>query len=551
MKLIALLWRRSVHLLVLSILAGILAGFAGTAVLAVVNTAMSAMGHIDIVLLSVFLGLAVLSIFTKMGAKLSLVKMSTSLVRDLRVDLCTRVLGAPLRDVEKNGRSTLLATLTTDIHQLADALVTIPEQCSNAAIATAGLGYLIYLNWWLGLIYLGLFMFGIIAYRLIARAAKPSMKRARALSDQLMHHYDDLISGNKELKMHRARRYDYMHEGMIPTANEMMRQSWRWNWILALGSAHTQIIFFALLGFALFVAPSFSLSVPHVLRGFILISLYVGGPIANFVADMPKFSLAEVSLRKIEALGISLLNAQHRDLKESPGTHSDEFTEVELRGLRYTYSGDGDRSFELGPLDLRIESGELILVTGGNGSGKSSFARVVTGLYPHDSGGLWVNGRTIDDESRDEYRQQFSAVFSDYHLFKPFYGIDRAGIDAKSGELLDKLGLQRKVSIQDGELSTLDLSQGQRRRLALLTALLEDRQIYLFDEWAADQDPTFKRTFYHEIIPLLKSVGKTVIVITHDEQYFGIADRILRFEEGKIVRDELVESRRSASALSY
>jgi putative pyoverdin transport system ATP-binding/permease protein len=100
-----------------------------------------------------------------------------------------------------------------------------------------------------------------------------------------------------------------------------------------------------------------------------------------------------------------------------------------------------------------------------------------------------------------------------------------------------QLQLDRKVTVADGVFSTVELSQGQRKRLALVMTYLEDRPFYVFDEWAADQDPLFKELFYTVLLCDLKSRGKTVVVITHDDHYYHVADRCVRLEDGRIVED--------------
>ena len=168
------------------------------------------------------------------------------------------------------------------------------------------------------------------------------------------------------------------------------------------------------------------------------------------------------------------------------------------------------------------------------GSGKTTLALLLLGLYAPESGTIRLDGVPIDEINRENYRQLFAAVFSDYHLFDSLFGLNRTGLDAQAREYLDRLQLHGKVQVRDGEFSTQSLSQGQRKRLALLTAYLEDRPFYVFDEWAADQDPVFRRVFYEELLPDLKARGKTALVITHDDQYFSIADRCLRMDVGKI-----------------
>ena len=184
---------------------------------------------------------------------------------------------------------------------------------------------------------------------------------------------------------------------------------------------------------------------------------------------------------------------------------------------------------------MTLATGELVFIIGGNGSGKSTFVKVLTGLYLPQQGTVRLNGEVIAPTTQDWYRQHFAAVFSDFYLFKKLLGLDPSLIVSQADGWLKTLRIQHKVTIQDGEYSTVNLSQGQRKRLALVTAMLEDRPFYVFDEWAADQDPQYKEVFYGELLPELRARGKGVIVVTHDDRYFHVGDRVLKLDEGKIV----------------
>lgn len=201
-----------------------------------------------------------------------------------------------------------------------------------------------------------------------------------------------------------------------------------------------------------------------------------------------------------------------------------------LVGVTHSYRTDAeDHNFMLGPLDLEFVPGEVVFLVGGNGSGKTTLAKLLVGLYAPES------GEVITDETRESYRQHFSAVFSDFYLFERLLGVVGPDLDAKAREYLAKLQLSHKVQVRDGTLSTTELSCGQRKRLALLNAYLEDRPFYVFDEWAAGQDSVFKEVFYTQLLPELKREGKTVLVISHDESYFHLADRRLRLDYGSLV----------------
>lgn len=211
------------------------------------------------------------------------------------------------------------------------------------------------------------------------------------------------------------------------------------------------------------------------------------------------------------------------------------FERIEILDVTRSYHREKeDDRFTLGPITLEFRPGELVYLVGGNGSGKSTLAKVITGLYSPESGVIKLNGKPITDQNRDDYRQLFSVVFADFYLFDNLLSKTGKDLDVQAREYLSLLHLEHKVKVKDGALSTTSLSQGQRKRLALLNAYLEDRPFYLFDEWASDQDPLFKEVFYTQLLPELKARNKTVLVITHDDHYFHLADRIVKLDYGKI-----------------
>jgi putative pyoverdin transport system ATP-binding/permease protein len=200
-----------------------------------------------------------------------------------------------------------------------------------------------------------------------------------------------------------------------------------------------------------------------------------------------------------------------------------------------------EKGFMLGPISLSLQPGELLFIIGGNGSGKSTLAKLITGLYAPQSGEIQLNGKSVNQDNVEWYRQHFSAVFSDFYLFDSYLGFDRDTLDREVEDYLKQLQLSHKVSVKDGVLSTTNLSQGQRKRLALLETYLEDRPIYIFDEWASDQEPRFRELFYKQMLPGLKERNKIVIVITHDDRYFHLADHVIKLDYGKIEFDRVMQ----------
>jgi putative ATP-binding cassette transporter len=251
-------------------------------------------------------------------------------------------------------------------------------------------------------------------------------------------------------------------------------------------------------------------------------------------------SRANVALNKIETLGLTLASQETEQRLALPASTETETPppSLELRGVTHAYHRERENSsFTLGPINFTFESGELIFLTGGNGSGKTTLIKLITGLYLPEAGEVRLDGQPVTPATLENYRQHFATVFSDFYLFESLLGVDSPEVDARALEYLKQLHLDHKVQIRDGALSTTALSQGQRKRLALLVAYLEDRPFYVFDEWAADQDPHFKDIFYYQILPALKARGKTVIVISHDDRYYPVADRVIKLENGSISDD--------------
>ena len=261
------------------------------------------------------------------------------------------------------------------------------------------------------------------------------------------------------------------------------------------------------------------------------------------MVTIPLIARARVSLKKVEDLGLSLALVDAPVDTTAVTQTIDSWNKLELRAATHTYYREKeDSNFVLGPIDITLLPGELVFLVGGNGSGKTTLAKMIAGLYASEEGELLINGVPVTEKNRDDYRQLFSGVFSDFHLFEILLGIEKVNLDERARAYLQEFHLEHKVEVKDGVLSTTKLSFGQRKRLALLTAYLEDRPIYIFDEWASGQDPVFKEIFYLKLLPELKARGKTVLVVSHDDRYYSIADRIIKLDNGKVEYDEPVLS---------
>ena len=388
----------------------------------------------------------------------------------------------------------------------------------------------------------GLFI-GLLSINLLEGRARKYVRLAREEQDALFGHFRALTGGTKELKLHKGRRDAFLSEELHDSAESYRRHQVVGNTIYAAVNSWSQIIFFGLLGVLLFVMPKMSEVSSLTLTGYILTFFYMMIPIDILMSTFPLFSRASVSLKKVENLGLSLKSKSTESEYDRRASFLPPWKQLELSDVTHTYYRENESSqFTLGPVDLSLRPGELVFLVGGNGSGKTTLAKLLMGLYVPESGEIRLDGKPITDKTREFYRQHFTCVFSDFYLFNSLLGLDNPKLDKQAQQYLSQLQLDKKVEVKNRALSTLDLSQGQRKRLAFLTAYLEDRPIYVFDEWAADQDPLFKEIFYFNLLPELKARGKTVVVISHDDHYYHVGDRIIKLDYGKIEYDEMVES---------
>jgi putative pyoverdin transport system ATP-binding/permease protein len=410
-----------------------------------------------------------------------------------------------------------------------------PDGGVNLSLLVGGGAYLAWLSWRLLFGLLGFAALGSLGYSFLSRGAYRSLNRAREEEDRLFRHFRALTEGVKELKLHRKRRSVFLSRDIHAATEGYQRHNIAAENGFIFAQHWTHLLFYSLIGVILFYAPSAGISTGAARTGYVITALYLMGPLLGVLTSTALFGRANIALQKIDQLGVSLGRLGTDTSVASKSNPRVRFERLELIEVTHSYHHEKDDShFMLGPISLVFEPGELVFVVGGNGSGKSTLAKIITGLYTPESGHIRANGRLVTDENRDDYRQLFSTVFSDFFLFETLLGLEHPHLDARATDFLIALHLDRTVRVQNGVLSTTALSQGQRKRLALMTAYLEDRPIYLFDEWASDQDPQFKEVFYTRLLPELRANGKTIVVITHDDKYFHVADRIVKLDYGQL-----------------
>jgi len=465
-----------------------------------------------------------------------------AIIHKLRVRLMDLIRRSELLEIDKIGRSRIVAAVTSD--------TAILTQASNMLCFTVqGAVLILFVGFYVAYLSIVAFLLTVV---IVSGAATIFHYKNRRLSEQkgesaawerrLFDRLTDFLDGFKEVRLNAARSDDLLNDAMEVSktaANIKIRtQAETFKMIVT-----SQISMYILLGAVVFVAPNLS----NTLGGASIAKtttalLFVVGACFGLVQSIPILLNANASADRIDRLEQALQSTLVMEERRAI-TAPKRFERIEVRNIEFRYTDKfSDTVFKIGPIDFTVESGELVFITGGNGSGKSTFLRVFSGLYPPDSGEILLDGRPVTDADRDEYRGLMSAIFFDYHLFQRLYGIPDAD-PAEVGRLLTQFRLADKTSLTNGEFRTLDLSGGQRRRLALIVSLLEKRPIMLLDEWTAEQDPEFRRKFYDELLPEMMRAGATIVVITHDDRYLDelhMPARRIKMDEGRIVEQRLM-----------
>ncbi|QDT07305.1 ABC transporter ATP-binding protein YojI [Rubripirellula lacrimiformis] len=528
MKLFLILIRSSWVSGLVSGLLGALSGMANLGLIMLIHRALTDDPSDSQWLPYLFAGACVLVLITQVTAKHLLVQLSQATAARLRYELCTKIIAAPLPTLESVGSHRLLAALIDDVNSITSALSAFPAACANAMVLVCGLVYLATLSVPLAGGTILMASIGVFSFMTGLRFANRHLRQAREDQDEVVKQLRAMIDGIKELKGNNMRCLDFVYDVLLP-ADTKMRHS------LIIGSniqgfAHSwgRLFLFIGIGLLLFAWPQIATVSTATLTGYVLTILYLTYPLDGILGWLPAMNSASIAVAKIETLGLMIDQPEHQTSLSAPA----RFRSLEMHGVTYQYDSKDDNCFALGPVDLTLSPGETLFIAGGNGSGKTTLAKLLTGLYVPDAGRVQWNGNDVTDKERADYRQLFSTVFVEGHLF------DRLlGIDATPGKLqhwLSILGMEDKVNVQTGRLLTGELSRGQHKRLALLVAALDDRPIFVFDEWAAEQDPGFKDIFYQQILPELHRSGKTVVAITHDDRYFSVASRVLKVADGRL-----------------
>lgn len=535
MNMMKYLYQHSRSLLVFATVVGLVSGLSGTFLAMMISR--TASGEPKTVMLAVVFFLAcLLQVSSKSLSEIMMLKLAQNAIARLRVTISEKLLATPQRRLQELGKPSLLVIATRDVDTFIQALQAVPVLFGNIIVLLTCLAYVAWLSWSVFLTFVATLIVGVLAFTAAERKPLRELVNVREQIDTMYRYFRDLIEGSRELQLNQKRGALFIEKVIKPGADKYrdtyMRCMSGYFYVANVGN----ILFYVVIGVILFVVPLWSNQANDTLTKVTMMLLFLIRPISDIMTLLPSARQGSIALGRIRQLDADLAQTEV-PLLAAAATESEPAPahwQITLSQLQHRYVNEHERSFQLGPIDLSLNAGEIVFIVGGNGSGKTTLAMLLLGLYEAESGQITLNGAPIGARNVAAYRSLFSAVFADFHLFEQLLTISEEQ-EERARDYLRLLEMDSKVRIVDGAFSTTALSTGQRKRLALVVAYLEDRAIYVFDEWAADQDPVFKRVFYTMLLPDLKRRGKTVVIITHDDAYFSCADRVVKLEAGKLV----------------
>lgn len=510
----------------------------GVWTLSFINNELVSLKKFDPILAIKFIAVLLLFFISAIAANISLTNFGHKFIYELRYQSVKQILDTPNSVINEIGKAKIIASLNNDIKTITFAFMSATGfiqslvfiVCASIYLCVIAPKIFIFLSVWIGatLFINTLFMKKIHLY----------FKYSRVQDDALQKHYDDIVEGHRELSLNRARASVCFDE-LNFTGDKKRQNMVKADIYHALSDNFTNIMLLGSVGLCVFLCVAFDWASLQTALSISLTILFLRGSFMSMVGSIPAALSAKVSLEKIMSLNLN----KFKEGFKFDDSLSDNWQNIKLKDINFNYTHG---KFSLKDVNLEIKRGEITFVIGKNGSGKSTLINLLCRLMRPSSGEIYLDSTKIDEGNLQSYQAKISAIFADFYLFSQTLSHDGFASQSDIDELLALLEIDKKVSVIDNKLSTTQLSTGQRKRLSLLIAILEHRSILILDEWAADQDPLFKRKFYKEILPFLQSKGISIIAVSHDDSYFDVATRIILVKDG-FVR-ELDESERISAA---
>lgn len=471
-----------------------------------------------------------LYLFARSFFQKNLVRFTRNLIYDFRIKLVDKMFSTSFQKFEKIDRGRVYTALNDDVNTIGEAANMFVLLITSLITALGAFIYLASIALWATVMILLFIVSVCTLYYFVSKSADTYYELARDSRNVFMRLINGMVDGFKELSLHRNKKIEYKAD-LAASAYEYKEK----RTIADIKFVNTfmvgESLLIVLLGIVAFALPElFPYIRPSAIMSFIIVVLYLGGSINQIVTSVPTILQVKIAWNRIQQFLKEI--PANLDLGKEPLPLEAPVESIRVKGVTFQYKNKTEHErFGIGPIDLEVKRGEILFIIGGNGSGKTTLAKLITGLYEPDEGKILINNKNIEGGQLSEY---FSTVFNPSFLFEKLYNVDIGNKQQEIQKYLKVLNLEEKVVIEENGYSTINLSGGQRKRLALLQCYLENSPIYLFDEWAADQDPGYRNFFYRTLLPQMREAGKIVIAITHDDNYFDVADKIMKMKDGKL-----------------
>jgi cyclic peptide transporter len=519
-------YKRAIPLLVVLSIA---TGLANLMIIVLITSLASSEGDKGLVLYYFVLAFLVYILGRKI-VQTKLARLTADAIHDVRLELIGKILSTTFEQFRKVDGGKVYNTLNGDTQTVSGAVHLLVGMVTNVITVAGAFLYLSTLSFGATLILLSFIVFIAVLYYRIHHKNSAYFEHVHRVTNLYLRQITGMLNGFKELSMHRNKRLAYRSD-MGDTCKEFRAKSCQYQVNLINSFLVGESLLIVTIALVVFALPLAFAEVSHAaVVSFTIILLYLIGPTNRILQLIPEVIQLNLAWKRIKRFLREIPTGMHLDVSPRLPVPLPEVEHLEVENLTFAYKNGAEESgFSVGPVSFTLNRGEILFLTGGNGSGKTTMANLLTGLYQSDGGALKLNGQPISPWQLGEY---FSVVFNAYHLFEKLYDVDTEEKAPEIAAYLALLGLSEKVRITNGRYSTTDLSEGQRRRLALLQCYLEDCPIFLFDELAAHQDVEYKKLFYNQLLPDMRSKGKIIIVITHDEPYYGVADKLIKMDAG-------------------
>lgn len=446
------------------------------------------------------------------------------------------ILRTPLVTLQKHG-SQRFYTAIEDIRVFRSFSGIVTHTVNAILMLVLCLTYMFCISFFSGLIVLGLI---ILIASVFFMVTKTMAKKLAVLRENNEHYYgyvQDVIKGFKELKADRNRRNNLLNKYLVPNRNASKSLDYEINFVFLSVNLISQYGLYIVIGAILFLFPVLNILSQDAVGPYVVILLFISGPINNLINMQNVYAQYAVSNSRLRKFLADFETQDNTDDAVHEEQTDREFESITLKNICFNYrSKESERVFGIGPLNLKIKKGEVVFIIGGNGSGKSTFINILTGLYQASEGEFILNEQEVINDPF-VIQRHIAAVFTDNHIFSNNYDNYSLENNGKYKELLEMMEMDKITEDDSEESARKSFSKGQSKRMSLIFALLENKPVIVLDEWAADQDPYFRKYFYEKLLPKLKQDGKTIIAVTHDDAYFKYADRVIKFDYGRIVND--------------